>query len=225
MQSRDLAMLPGPLAIWLGEWVAGPAVDIGAKDVAQWPFPPLVEIRENPEFHDLMRMEKGHWPRCLFWHGWLPVLSGVDGASPWAASASERASYLDEAALGGYSSRLVTEWSPPDEFDRVEVLHLWSLITPMSGLMVALSLIRSLVFLHLELGSLLTSLRTTGVIGGGVMLIMFALRVKFSPVEVSVLFLGLSSLFRGLKCGVSFWLCSLLERYTCVLTILVSFVM
>ena len=39
-------------------------------------FPPLVEIRQNPEIHDLMRMEKGHW------HGWLPRLSGVDGASP-----------------------------------------------------------------------------------------------------------------------------------------------
>ena len=26
-------------------------------------FPPLVEIRENPEFHDLMRMDKAHWPR------------------------------------------------------------------------------------------------------------------------------------------------------------------
>ena len=33
-----------------------------------------------------------------------------------------------------------------------------SRITPMSGLMVALSLIRSLAFLLLELGSLLTSL-------------------------------------------------------------------
>ena len=41
-------------------------------------FPPLVEIRENPEFHDLMRMDKAHhWPRCLLWHGWLPMLSGV----------------------------------------------------------------------------------------------------------------------------------------------------
>ena len=38
-------------------------------------FPPLVEIRENPEFHDLMRMDKAHWPRCLLWHGWLPMLS------------------------------------------------------------------------------------------------------------------------------------------------------
>ena len=37
---RDLAMLPGPPAIWLGEWIAGPAVDIGAEDVAQWPYTP-----------------------------------------------------------------------------------------------------------------------------------------------------------------------------------------
>ena len=54
-------------------------------------FPPLVEIRENPEFHDLMREEKAHWPRCLLWHGWLPMLSGVNGASPWAAHSSESA--------------------------------------------------------------------------------------------------------------------------------------
>ena len=44
-------------------------------------LPLLVEIRENPEFHDLVRMDKGHWPRCLLWHGWLPMLSGVNGAS------------------------------------------------------------------------------------------------------------------------------------------------
>ena len=46
------------------------------------PYPPLVEIRENPEFHDLMRMDKGHWPRCLLWHGWLPLLSGTNGDFP-----------------------------------------------------------------------------------------------------------------------------------------------
>ena len=57
------------------------------------------------------------------------------------------------------------------------------------------------MFLLLELGSFLISLRTFGV-----MLIMFALRVKFSPVEVSVLFLGLSSQFREFRCGVLFWL-------------------
>ena len=61
------------------------------------PFPPLVEIRENPECHDLMRLDKTHWPRCLLWHGWLPVLSGVK--------------------LGRYSSGLIVEWSPCDGFD------------------------------------------------------------------------------------------------------------
>ena len=85
-------------------------------------FPPLVEIRESPEFHDLMRMDKAQWPRCLlWWHGWLPVLSGVLGASPWAADASESAGYLVEAALGRYSSGLLAEWGPPDGFDTVEV--------------------------------------------------------------------------------------------------------
>ena len=87
-------------------------------------FPPLVEIRENPEFHDLMRMDKGHWPRCLLWHGWLPMLSGIHGVSPWAASAAESAGYLVESALGGYSSGLLAEWGPPDEYDQVAVASL-----------------------------------------------------------------------------------------------------
>ena len=69
----------------------------------------------------------------------------------------------------------------------------WSLTIPTSGLMVALSLIRSPVSLLLVLGSLLTSLSIFGMIGVGVMLIMFVLRVKFSPVEVSVLFCSWAS--------------------------------
>ena len=80
-------------------------------------FPPLVEIRGNPEFHDLMRMDKGHWPRCLLWHGWLPMLSGVPGASPWAADASESAGFLVEAALGRYSSGLSAECGRSDEYE------------------------------------------------------------------------------------------------------------
>ena len=87
-------------------------------------FPPLVEIRENPEFHDLMRMDEGHWPRCLLWHGWLPMLSGINGGSPWAASASESAGYLVETALGCHSSGLIAEWGPPDGYDQVEVASL-----------------------------------------------------------------------------------------------------
>ena len=71
-------------------------------------------------------------------------------------------------------------------------------ITPMSGRMEALSLIGSLVSLHLVLGSLLTSLKTVGVVVGGVMLMVFDQVEKFPLVEVSVLFLGLSSLYRKL---------------------------
>ena len=37
--------------------------------------PLLLEIREHPEFHDLMEMDKSSWPRCLLGHGWLPLLS------------------------------------------------------------------------------------------------------------------------------------------------------
>ena len=64
-----------------------------------------------------MRLDKTHWLRCLLWHGWLPVLSGVNGASPWAIDVSESAAYLVEVALGRYSSGLIAEWSLPDGFD------------------------------------------------------------------------------------------------------------
>ena len=53
-------------------------------------------------------------------------------------------------------------------------------------------------------------LRSAGVDVGEVMLIEFALRVRCIFAKVSALFLGLCSLFRELRCRVSFWLCSLL---------------
>ena len=81
------------------------------------PFPPLVEIREHPEFHALMEMDKSSWPRCLLWHGWLPLLSGVNGGSPWAASPREGACNLLECALGRYSSGMLMEWQLPVGFD------------------------------------------------------------------------------------------------------------
>ena len=67
------------------------------------------------EFDDLMRMDKAHWSRCLLWHGWLPMLSGVNGASPWAADASESAFHLVETALGRCSSNLLVEWVQSEE--------------------------------------------------------------------------------------------------------------
>ena len=42
----------------------------------------LLRFVKSPELHDLMRLDKAHWPGCLLWHGWLPMLSGVNGASP-----------------------------------------------------------------------------------------------------------------------------------------------
>ena len=131
VRERDKALLRAIMVggVWNGfllSRVRGQAVPCrfcGAPDkdghlVWDCPFPPLVEIRENPEFHDLMRLDKANWPRCLLWHGWLPVLSGVNGPSPWAVDASESAAYLVEAALGRCSSGLVAEWTPSDDFDR-----------------------------------------------------------------------------------------------------------
>ena len=47
--------------------------------------------------------------------------SGCNGVSPWAGNASEGARYLVETALGGYSSRLLCDWSPPCGFDPAAV--------------------------------------------------------------------------------------------------------
>ena len=80
-------------------------------------FPPLVEIRENPEFHELMEMDKSCWPRCLLWHGWLPMLSGVNQGSPWALNHAEGASNLLESALGSYTSAFLLDWRLPGGFD------------------------------------------------------------------------------------------------------------
>ena len=55
---------------------------------------------------------------------------------------------------------------------------------------------------------------------GGDMLILFGLMVVMSVfVRVSVRFLGLYRLFRGLRCGVLFLLCSPLVQSILVLTI------
>ena len=80
-------------------------------------FPPPVEIREHPELHDLMEMDKTSWSRCLLWHGWLPLLSGVNGGSPWALTPAEGAVNLLACALGWYSSSPLADWRLPLDFD------------------------------------------------------------------------------------------------------------
>ena len=81
------------------------------------PYPPLTEIRENPEFHDLMRMDKSQWPRCLLWHGWLLLLSGVNGGSPWAATAEDAAVNMLESAFGTYTAYVLQGWDVPHGVD------------------------------------------------------------------------------------------------------------
>ena len=72
------------------------------------PFLLFVEIRESPEFHDLMREDKVHWPRCLLltWLASFALWSGANRSSPWAADASEGACYMVEVTLGRFSSDL-----------------------------------------------------------------------------------------------------------------------
>ena len=75
----------------------------------------------------------------------------VNGASPWAADACESAFCVVETALGRYSSGLLVESVPSAESSEAGRLLRYR-TTLMSGLMVALSWIRSLVFLLLVLG-------------------------------------------------------------------------
>ena len=168
-------------------------------------FPPLVEIRENPEVHDLMREDEGHWPRCLLWHGWLPMLSGVNGACPWAADASESAGYLVDVALGRYSSGLITEWSPPDWFNEVGALSLmpdhsnvWTDGSSVVDQVTGVSSSGAGLFAHQSENC--WSGRRWGHVDG----VRPGQVVRFPLVEVYVLFLGLCSIFRELRCGVSF---------------------
>ena len=64
---------------------------------------PFVHVRESPEFHDLLLMDRSTWPRCLLWHGWLPALACSGGARL-------------ERMLGPYSESAGREWVPSDRF-------------------------------------------------------------------------------------------------------------
>ena len=70
--------------------------------------PPLVQIRENLEFHDLIQMDKRTWPWCLLWHGWLPALD-VGGAS--ATEPHNMAANVIENRLGGYAGDDLNGWN------------------------------------------------------------------------------------------------------------------
>ena len=75
----------------------------------------LLKFVKILSFIDLMRMDKSHWSRCLFWHGWLPLLSGTGGGSPWAVGADDAAVHMLENASGSYSSNILQGWDVPSE--------------------------------------------------------------------------------------------------------------
>ena len=77
-------------------------------------FPPLLHVRELPEFASLMSLNRCKWPRSLLWHGWLPGLCGIRDSDPWAASFHDLASALLERCLGAYPVDLAGSWIPPE---------------------------------------------------------------------------------------------------------------
>ena len=82
------------------------------------PFPPLVEIREHPEFYGLLEMDESCWPGCLLWHGWLLLLVLLGPKTlPWAEDPADGAGNLLECALGPYTSDLLGDWRLPVGFD------------------------------------------------------------------------------------------------------------
>ena len=45
-------------------------------------FLPIQHVRDLPEFAFFMSLDRSSWPRCLFWHGWLPGLNGISNLPP-----------------------------------------------------------------------------------------------------------------------------------------------
>ena len=82
--------------------------------------PPLLELRDSPEFSSLINMSKSTWPRFMLWHGWLPGLSGLS-AQPWARDIHEVARYRLDCALGPYDSEPSRGWVLDNHFDATEV--------------------------------------------------------------------------------------------------------
>ena len=60
-------MLPGPPAVWLDEWLAGPSVTLDAGDVAQWPYTPGLLVKWVSFLGSL------HW----LVHGWDLGVGGI----------------------------------------------------------------------------------------------------------------------------------------------------
>ena len=85
------------------------------------PFSPLVSIRRLPEFALLMNCDRGAWPRCLAWHGWLPAHSPRRTHPPWAVAVADTVGAAWESALGAFpvdsGGGWNLRWDPDDILD------------------------------------------------------------------------------------------------------------
>ena len=61
----------------------------------------------------MIQRDKRTWPRCLFWHGWLPALNVHGG---WAAGPHALAANVIESRLGGYSGNDLSGWSTTENW-------------------------------------------------------------------------------------------------------------
>ena len=72
-------------------------------------------------FPYLLSLDRGKWPRCLLWHGWLPGLSCNGDRAPWAASFGQLACLELECRLGANQADCSGHWSPPEYWDADDV--------------------------------------------------------------------------------------------------------
>ena len=162
------------------------------------------------EFHGLMERDKSSWPWCLLWHGWLPLLSGVNGGSPWAQNPADGAGNLLECALGSHASSLLGD---RQLLVGVDAESAAGRVAAEPDVWTDGSLVQDKVSGASSSGSgfLLIILVDFGLIGGGAILMMML--VVTGPIGlavVTVLFLVLHRLFREQSSRVSFLLLRLL---------------
>ena len=62
-------------------------------------------------------MDRGEWPRCLLWHGWLPGLGIAGERDPWAASLGQLAVRSSEQHLGAYPADCAEFWNASKFWD------------------------------------------------------------------------------------------------------------
>ena len=78
-------------------------------------FPPFLHVRELPEFASLMSLDRGRWPRCLLWRGWLVLAAVMGGVLGLLLSVSWLAwSWRDAWVLIRWTALVI---APPDYWD------------------------------------------------------------------------------------------------------------